>query len=195
MMNALSECFWSENFFSLPPVFCHVFRQTDRQTADIFSLFSFHHQSWASLYVFSLPINRRHPPLYRLLLLVLQVLTLVISFCGCIYSFTGAVCLIWIPGPKTIKKNTYSTPNKSQTQRARAYEVMSFLSTDCELSTKRFLYSLGPRNIPQQTQNKYALINWMFCHENDSFYWELFVFPHNQCSDVCEKTEMNAALF
>ena len=51
------------------------------------------------------------------------------------------------PGPKTIRKNTNSTPNKSQTQRARAYDVTSFLSTDCELSTNpcsRFLYSLGP---------------------------------------------------
>ena len=49
--------------------------------------------------------------------------------------------------PKTIKKNTNSTPNKSQTQRARAYKVTSFLSTDCELSTNscsKFLYSLGP---------------------------------------------------
>ena len=52
------------------------------------------------------------------------------------------------PGAKTIKKNPNSSPNKSQTQRARAYEVKSFLSTDCELSTNpcsRFLYSLGPR--------------------------------------------------
>ena len=51
------------------------------------------------------------------------------------------------PGPKTIKKDTNSTPNKSQTQRARTYKVTSFLSTDCELSTNpcsRFLYSLGP---------------------------------------------------
>ena len=48
---------------------------------------------------------------------------------------------------KSIKKNTNSTQNKSQTRRARAYKVTSFLSTDCELSTEtcsRFLYSLGP---------------------------------------------------
>ena len=48
--------------------------------------------------------------------------------------------------PQTIKKNTKSTPNKSQIRRARAYAVTSFLSTDCELSTNpcsRFLYSLG----------------------------------------------------
>ena len=54
------------------------------------------------------------------------------------------------PGAKTIKKNTNSTQNKSQTHRAKQYEVASFLSTDCELSTetcsKTFIlnYSLGP---------------------------------------------------
>ena len=51
------------------------------------------------------------------------------------------------PGAKTIKKNTNSTQNKYQTHNARAYEVTSFLSTDCELSTEtcsRFVYSLGP---------------------------------------------------
>ena len=40
------------------------------------------------------------------------------------------------PGAKTIKKNTNSTQNKSQTHRAKQYEVTSFLSTDCELSTE-----------------------------------------------------------
>ena len=35
------------------------------------------------------------------------------------------------PGAKTIKKNTNSTQNKSQTHCAKQYEVMSFLSTDC----------------------------------------------------------------
>ena len=52
------------------------------------------------------------------------------------------------PGAKTIKKNTNSTTNKSQTQCARAYEVTSFLSTDCELSTdtcSKKVHSLGPR--------------------------------------------------
>ena len=50
-------------------------------------------------------------------------------------------------GAKTIKKNTNSTQNKSQTHRAKQYEVTSFLSTDCELSTKtcsKNVYSLGP---------------------------------------------------
>ena len=48
---------------------------------------------------------------------------------------------------KTIKKNTNSTQNKSQTHRAKQYEVTSFLSTDCELSTEtcsKNVYSLGP---------------------------------------------------
>ena len=51
------------------------------------------------------------------------------------------------PWAKTIKKNTNSTQNKSQTHRAKQYEVMSFLSTDCELSTEtcsKNVYSIGP---------------------------------------------------
>ena len=51
-------------------------------------------------------------------------------------------------GAKTIKKNTNSTQNKSQTHRAKQYEVTSFLSTDCELSTdtcSKNVYSIGPR--------------------------------------------------
>ena len=50
-------------------------------------------------------------------------------------------------GAKTIKKNTNSTQNKSQTHCAKQYEVMSLLSTDCELSTEtcsKNVYSLGP---------------------------------------------------
>ena len=39
------------------------------------------------------------------------------------------------PSRPTIKKKKNLTQNKSQTQRAGAYEVTSFLSTDCELST------------------------------------------------------------
>ena len=51
------------------------------------------------------------------------------------------------PGAKTIKKNTNSTQYKSQTHRAKQYEVTSFLSTNCELSTEtcsKNVYSLGP---------------------------------------------------
>ena len=51
-------------------------------------------------------------------------------------------------GAKTIKKNTNSTQNKSETHRAKQYEVTSFLSTDCEWSTEtcsKNVYSLGPR--------------------------------------------------
>ena len=52
-----------------------------------------------------------------------------------------------IPGAKTIKKNTNSTQKQSQTHCAKQYEVTSFLSTDCELSTEtcsKNVYSLGP---------------------------------------------------
>ena len=52
-----------------------------------------------------------------------------------------------LSGAKTIKKNTNSTQNKSETHRAKQYEVTSFLSTDCELSTEtcsKNVYSLGP---------------------------------------------------
>ena len=48
---------------------------------------------------------------------------------------------------KTIKKNTNSTQNKSETHHAKQYEVTSFLSTNCELSTEtcsKNVYSLGP---------------------------------------------------
>ena len=56
-------------------------------------------------------------------------------------------------GAKTIKKNTNSTQNKSQTHRAKQYEVPSFLSTDCELSTEtcsKNVYSLGPRSFLEE---------------------------------------------
>ena len=52
------------------------------------------------------------------------------------------------PGAKTIKKNTNSTQNNSETHHAKQYEVTSFLSTDCELSTETCsenVYSLGPK--------------------------------------------------
>ena len=51
------------------------------------------------------------------------------------------------PWAKTIKKNTNSTQNKSETHRAKQYKVTSFLSTDCELSTEtcsKNVHSLGP---------------------------------------------------
>ena len=52
-------------------------------------------------------------------------------------------------GAKTIKKNTNSTQNKSQTHCAKQYKVTSFLSTDCELSSEtcsKNVYSPGPRS-------------------------------------------------
>ena len=54
------------------------------------------------------------------------------------------------PGAKTIKKNTNSTQNQSQTHRVKQYEITSFLSTDCDLSTEtcsKNVYSLGPRSM------------------------------------------------
>ena len=65
-------------------------------------------------------------------------------------------------GAKTIKKNTNSTQNKSQTHRAKQYKVTSFLSTDCELSTdtcSKNVYSLGPRLLPAQP-NIHIRINY-----------------------------------
>ena len=69
-------------------------------------------------------------------------------FCAAWSRFKGS------PWAKTKKKNTNSTRNKSQTHRAKQYEVTSFLSTDCELSTEtcsKNVYSLGPlpHNIAQ----------------------------------------------
>ena len=54
------------------------------------------------------------------------------------------------PGAKTINKNTNSNQNKSETHHAKQYEVTSFLSTDCELSTEtcsKNVYSLGSRSL------------------------------------------------
>ena len=61
----------------------------------------------------------------------------------------SCLCMLCIPQQwvKTIKKKKNSTQNKSETQRARAYKVTSFLSTDCELSTEtcsKNVYSPGP---------------------------------------------------
>ena len=57
---------------------------------------------------------------------------------------------LWSLGARTIKKNTNSTQNKSQTHRAKRYEVTSFLSTGCELRTEtcsKIVYNLGPRSV------------------------------------------------
>ena len=61
------------------------------------------------------------------------------------------LALLEILWAKTIKKNTNSTQNKSQTHHAKQYEVTSFLSTDCELSTEtcsKNVYSLDPMSLP-----------------------------------------------
>ena len=69
-------------------------------------------------------------------------------------------CMLW-PGAKTIyyKKNTNLTQNKSQTHCAIQYEVTSFLSTDCELSTETC--SLGPRFNQKNGQlDTFFLVFW-----------------------------------
>ena len=71
---------------------------------------------------------------------VLTISVLLLYFCLAHYCHT-------CPGAKTIKKNTNSTQNKYQTRHAKQYEVTSFQSTDCELSTEtcsKNVYSLGP---------------------------------------------------
>ena len=75
--------------------------------------------------------------------------------------------LSWTPGAKTIKKNTNPTQNKSKTHRAKQYEVTSFLSTDCELSTEtcsKNVYSLGPLTV-----TKMPLITSQICIAGDLF--------------------------
>ena len=67
------------------------------------------------------------------------------------------------PGAKTIKKNTNSTQNKSETHHAKQYEVTSFLSTDCELSTEtcsKNVYSLGPKCLENGTNSRRSAEVW-----------------------------------
>ena len=84
-----------------------------------------------------------------------------------------------IPGAKTIKKNTNSTQNKSQTHRAKQYKVTSFLSTDCELSTEtcsKNVYSLGPwttwkalnRLRSQVGRSRVNMLKWGFSNEQET---------------------------
>ena len=87
------------------------------------------------------------------------------------------------PGAKTIKKNTNSTQNKYQTHNARAYEVTSFLSTDCELSTEtwsRFVYSLGPWLVINQNEVRRKLTIWIFSSSCPDSKLE-FLFHKNRC--------------
>ena len=70
----------------------------------------------------------------------------IVADCSSDFFLEPELCRL-SPGAKTIKKNTNSTQNKSQTHLAKQYEVTSFLSTDCELSTEtcsKNVYSLGP---------------------------------------------------
>lgn len=73
-----------------------------------------------------------------------------------------AAQLVMTSGAKTIKKNTNSTQNKSQTHRAKQYEVTSFLSTDCELSIEtcsKKVYSLGPWSRSPASPNSLPIVD------------------------------------
>ena len=89
-------------------------------------------------------------------------------------------------GAKTIKKNTNSTQNKSQT-----HEVTSFLSTDCELSTEtcsKNVYSLGPRggNLKDAHLPKlYTLNGEVLCDSACVKYLGHFI-----CSDLTDDTDI-----
>ena len=91
----------------------------------------------------------RESPLFDSFRLLLTLTTGVTSCnVSVVHNFTDRQPQHQRQGAKTIKKNTNSTQNKSQTHRAKQYEVTSFLSTDCELSTEtcsKNVYSLGPR--------------------------------------------------
>ena len=68
--------------------------------------------------------------------------------------------------PKTIEKKEDLTQNKSQTQRARAYKITSFLSIYCELSTEtcsRDLYSPGPFLSPIDLPYYLFFLSFHFC--------------------------------
>ena len=69
------------------------------------------------------------------------VMTIPLGTMSYVFSEVANCSLHWqlrlsVTRGKTIKKNTNSTQNKSQTHRAKQYEVTSFLSTDYELSTE-----------------------------------------------------------
>ena len=83
------------------------------------------------------------------------------------------------PEAKTIKKNTNSTQNKSQTHRAKQYEVTSFLSRDCELSTatcSKNVYSLGPCTYTYVTD--FAIEIWGFYRR----LTDTLRYHHTRCS-------------
>ena len=92
----------------------------------------------------------------------------------------------WL-GAKTIKKNTNSTQNISQTHRAKQYEVTSFLSTDCELSTEtcsKNVYSLGPkwRISPVLC---YLFCTWWLLYYFQCGDWVLMWYERNVMYSVC----------
>ena len=83
------------------------------------------------------------------------------------------------------KKNTNSTQNKSQTHRAKQYEVTSSWSTDCDLSTdtcSKNVYSLGPwfpcRNTHVFSQSTYFCT--LLADQSHELFVGLVEFAH-QC--------------
>ena len=80
--------------------------------------------------------------------------------------------IVLAPGAKTIKKNTNSTHDKYQTHNAKQYEVTSFLSTDCELSTEtcsKNVYRLGPWCILRSLLIERHLQKHIFYHGQSVF--------------------------
>ena len=92
-----------------------------------------------------------------------------------------------MPGAKTIKKNTNSTQNKSQTHHAKQYEVTSFLSTDCELSTEtcsKNVYSLGPWSFPPAMYEwawRVFLISFVFLAYNLQIHITFYLLTSDTC--------------
>ena len=63
-------------------------------------------------------------------------------------------------GAKTIKKKNNLTQNKSQTQRANAYEVTSFQSIDCELSTATCSQNVYNRTLVTSFWDSWRFSSW-----------------------------------
>ena len=104
-----------------------------------------------------------------------------------------------------MQKNTNSTPNDSQTQRARTCEVRSFLSTDCELSTNpcsRFLYSIGPRSLkvflisadyvsPRACLYSVRSFTLMFSSIKDRINEQMFIVSASDIKTYCIENNIN----
>ena len=83
------------------------------------------HFTFHTLLIISMTFVLPDPDIGLSVLVLYMMLSILLSI------FVCATASVFCPGPKTI-----TTQIKYRTQRARAYEVTSFLSTDCELSTE-----------------------------------------------------------